>query len=147
MRVPFLAAALRAGGHVIIDRTRRESAKQAIDSAAEQVRSGKTVLIFPEGTRGDTDSIAAFKNGGFRLAKAAQVPIIPVGLRGTRAVGPKHSFLFWPGRVEVHIGVPLTPDEIAQQELHPLVEQVRTRISVLSAMPARDASRASRAPA
>lgn len=147
MRVPFLAAALRAGGHVIIDRGKRESARAAIDSAAEQVRSGKTVLIFPEGTRGDTDAIAEFKSGGFHLAKAARVPIIPVGLRGTRAVGPKHTFLFWPGKVEVHIGAPVTPSEVAAQELSPLTQSVRARIAELSAMPAPEVSRATRAPA
>jgi 1-acyl-sn-glycerol-3-phosphate acyltransferase len=147
MRVPFLAAALRAGGHVIIDRAQRESAHQAIGCAAEQVRAGKTVLIFPEGTRGDSDSISEFKSGGFHLARAAQVPIIPVGLRGTRAVGPRNTFLFWPGRVEVHIGQPLTPDEIAGRDLRPLVQVVRERIGELSAMPVRPAGRASRAQA
>lgn len=149
MRIPFLAAALRAGGHVLIDRGKRESAKQAIESAAEQVRSGKTVLIFPEGTRGDSDAIAKFKSGGFHLAKAAGVPIIPVGLRGTRAIGPKHSVLFWPGTVEVHIGAPVTPDQIAAKELNPLVESVRTEIASLSDLPVAPSAsaRATRAPA
>jgi 1-acyl-sn-glycerol-3-phosphate acyltransferase len=142
-----LAAALRAGGHVIVDRKRRESARQALGSAAEQVRAGKSVLIFPEGTRGDNDTISQFKSGGFHLAKAAEVPIIPVGLRGTRAVGPKHSLLFWPGKVEVHIGEPLTPAEIGSQELYPLVRNVRERIAALSGMPATEISRASRATA
>ncbi|MET0385665.1 MAG: lysophospholipid acyltransferase family protein [Polyangiales bacterium] len=147
-RVPFLAAALRAGGHVIIDRGRRESARQAIEAAAKQVREGKTVLIFPEGTRNDSDTIAAFKSGGFHLAKAAKVPIIPVGLRGTRAVGPKHSFLFWPGKVEVHIGAPVTTAEISDRELQPLIALVRSQIAALSAMPAPEiSSRASRAQA
>jgi 1-acyl-sn-glycerol-3-phosphate acyltransferase len=145
MRVPFLAAALRSGGHVIVDRARRDTARQVIESAAAQVKAGKTVLIFPEGTRGDTDAIAAFKSGGFHLAKAAQVPIVPVGLRGTRAVGPKNTFLFWPGKVEVHIGAPIMPDEINARELQPLVEHVRREIAQLSAMPV--TGRASRAPA
>lgn len=147
MRVPFLAAALRAGGHVIIDRGKRGSAREAIGSAAQQVRSGRTVLIFPEGTRADSDTIAEFKSGGFHLAKAASVPIIPVGLRGTRAVGPRNSLLFWPGKIEVHIGAPLQPSEIDDLELYALLRDVRERIATLSAMPARDVSRATRAPA
>jgi 1-acyl-sn-glycerol-3-phosphate acyltransferase len=147
MRVPFLAAALRAGGHVIIQRGKRESARAAIGSAADQVRSGKTVLIFPEGTRGDAVSVGEFKSGGFHLAKAAQVPIIPVGLRGTGAVGPKHTFLFWPGKVEVHIGAPVMPGEVTAQELFPLTQNVRARIAELSAMPATEVSRATRAQA
>jgi 1-acyl-sn-glycerol-3-phosphate acyltransferase len=149
MRIPFLAAALRAGGHVLIDRGKRESARQAIESAAQQVRSGKTVLIFPEGTRGDSDAIGRFKSGGFHLAKAARVPIIPVGLRGTRAIGPKHSVLFWPGTVEVHIGSPIMPDDIDSKDLYPLMENVRSRIASLSELPIAppSAARATRAPA
>jgi 1-acyl-sn-glycerol-3-phosphate acyltransferase len=148
MSIPFLAAALRAGGHVLIDRGKRESARQAIDSAAQQVRSGKTVLIFPEGTRGDAKMIGTFKSGGFHLAKAAGVSIIPVGLRGTGEVGPKHSFLFWPGKVEVHIGQPIPPEQVISEELNPLIQQVRARIAALSGQPvAPSAARASRAPA
>lgn len=150
MKIPFLAAALRAGGHVIIERGKRESARQALDSAAQQVRAGKTVLIFPEGTRGDMEAVGPFKSGGFHLAKAARVPIVPVGLRGTRAIGPKHSVLFWPGTVEVHIGEPIPPEEITGKELYPLVDSVRTRIASLSAQPiarSNGAARGSRAPA
>ena len=54
-----------------IDRGQRTNAMQAINLAAEQVRGGKTVLIFPEGTRGDSDTIGDFKKGGFYLATAA----------------------------------------------------------------------------
>jgi 1-acyl-sn-glycerol-3-phosphate acyltransferase len=106
-------------------------------------------LIFPEGTRGDSDAIFTFKSGGFHLAKAARVPIIPVGLRGTRAIGPKHSVLFWPGTVEVHIGAPIMPDEIDSKDLYPLMDSVRTKISSLSDLPVAPSpsARATRAPA
>jgi 1-acyl-sn-glycerol-3-phosphate acyltransferase len=146
MRIPFLGAALRAGGHVMVDRKRRETARQMIESAAAQVRAGKTVLIFPEGTRGDSATIGEFKTGGFRLAKAAAVPIVPVGLRGTGAVGPRNSLLFWPGRIEVHIGAPMAPAEIAVSDLNALVRDVRDRIAELSALPVHGSS-TSRAPA
>ena len=112
--MPFLSQALRSGGHVVIDRGQRVNAMQAITAAAEQVKTGKTVLIFPEGTRGDCDTVGAFKKGGFYLAKEAGVPILPVGLRGSRSVFPRSSMLVHPGKIEVHIGRPLPPDEIAQ---------------------------------
>ena len=136
-RVPFLSQALRSGGHVVIDRGNRAGAMAAIESAAEQVRAGKTVLIFPEGTRGDDDSIGAFKKGGFYLAKAARVPILPVGVRGSRAIFPRRSLLIRPGQVEVHIGAPLPPSEVESTEMLPLVAAVRARLMGLAAMPAR----------
>lgn len=137
LKVPFLAAALRAGGHVIVDRGQHDQAKKAIESAARQVREGRTVLIFPEGTRNDSESIRDFKSGGFRLARTAGVPIYPVGLRGTGQVGPRNSFLFWPGRIEVHIGEPLLPSEIQGLDQAALMQRVRGRIIALSGMSAR----------
>jgi 1-acyl-sn-glycerol-3-phosphate acyltransferase len=147
MRVPFLAAALRAGGHVIIDRGRRDSTRQALDTAAAEVRAGKTVLIFPEGTRGDSASVGHFKTGGFHLAKSAAVPILPVGLRGTGAVGPRDSLLIWPGKIEVHIGRQLAAPEIVGRDVPELVRDVRSRIAVLSALPVHEAAPAAPAPA
>ena len=135
MRIPFLAAALRAGGHVIIDRGRRDRARQALDHAAAEVRSGKTVLIFPEGTRGDAVHMGPFKSGGFHLAKAAQVPLLPVGLRGTGRVGPRDSLLIWPGKIEVHIGMQVPASQIGELEVPKLMRDVRARIASLSAFP------------
>ena len=137
LKVPFLAAALRAGGHVIVDRGQHDRAMKVIASAAQEVRGGKTVLIFPEGTRGDSETIGEFKSGGFRLAKSAGVSIIPVGLRGTGRIGPKHSLLFWPGKIEVHIGEPLPPEEVQSLDFSSLVQRVRGRIVTLSGIPAR----------
>jgi 1-acyl-sn-glycerol-3-phosphate acyltransferase len=138
MRVPFLGAALRAGGHVIVDRGAHDRAMKAIEHAARQVREGRTVLIFPEGTRGDAKTVGDFKSGGFRLARSAGVPIIPVGLRGTGNVGPKNSLLFWPGKIEVHIGTPLAPDDVQALDINSLVRQVRGQIITLSATPGRE---------
>jgi 1-acyl-sn-glycerol-3-phosphate acyltransferase len=132
LKVPFLAAALRAGGHVIVDRGQHDQAKKALQHAAQQVREGRTVLVFPEGTRGDSESLGGFKSGGFRLARTAEVPIYPVGIRGTGLVGPKHSLLVWPGRIEVHIGEPFMPSEWQGLDQSALMARVRTRIVGLS---------------
>lgn len=137
LKVPFLAAALRAGGHVIVDRAAGDKAKKALESAARQVREGRTVLVFPEGTRGDGEFIGDFKSGGFRLARQASVPIFPVGIRGAGQVGPKHSILFWPGRIEVHIGEAITPADVQGLEQPEIIRRVRGRIVTLSGMTAR----------
>lgn len=146
-RVPFLGQALRSGGHVVIDRGLRVNAMQVISLAAEQVKGGKTVLVFPEGTRGGSDTIGAFKKGGFYLAKAAGVPILPVGLRGSRHVFAKDSLLVRPGKIEVHIGTAITPEEIDPREVGELMPLLRGKIMDLAAMPAREPDQESRQPA
>lgn len=133
-RIPFLAQALRSGGHVVIDRG-QTTAVQTIQNAAQQVRGGKTVLIFPEGTRGDSGTVGTFKKGGFYLAKASGVPILPVGLRGTREIFPKGSLLVRPGKIEVHIGPPLPAEEISQRSESQLRPLVRAKIIELSSTP------------
>jgi 1-acyl-sn-glycerol-3-phosphate acyltransferase len=140
-RVPFLGQALRSGGHVVVDRGQRASAMQAINMAAEQVKNGKTVLIFPEGTRGPSDTVGDFKKGGFYLARAASVPILPVGLRGSRDVFPKESLLVRPGVVEVYIGKPIPHEEVEQRDPNEMIALVRARVIELSAMPPRESVR------
>lgn len=139
-KVPFLSQALRSGGHVIIDRKKTSNAVATLNAAAEQVRDGKTVLIFPEGTRGDSDTIGKFKKGGFHLAKSAGVPILPVGVRGARGIFPRGSLLVRPGRVEVHIGEPIAADVVTERDAGELVPLLRARIMELSEMPARESS-------
>jgi 1-acyl-sn-glycerol-3-phosphate acyltransferase len=101
------------------------------------------VLVFPEGTRGDSDTIGDFKKGGFHLAKSAGVPILPVGLRGSRSVFPKGSLLVHPGVIEVYIGQAIPDADVASYEPSEMAQRVRSQIMELSAMPARPARSAS----
>lgn len=144
-KIPFLSQALRSGGHVVIERAQRASAVQTLNKAAEEVRGGKTVLVFPEGTRGDSDTIGDFKKGGFHLAKSAGVPILPVGLRGGRSVFAKGSLLVRPGVIEVHIGPAIPDADVASYEASEMIVRVRSQIMELSAMPAREPRSSSRA--
>lgn len=146
-KIPFLSQALRSGGHVVIERDQHQSAMQTLDKAAEQVRGGKTVLVFPEGTRGDSDTVGDFKKGGFHLAKTAGVPILPVGVRGSRAVFSRGSLLIKPGLIEVHIGQAIPETEVASYEPSEMVARVRGQIMELAAMPARARRSSASAPA
>lgn len=132
-KVPFLAQAMIAGGHVFIDRSRHESAVNSLSQAALEVRNGASLVIFPEGTRGGEETIKPFKTGGFHLARQAGVPIVPVGLRGTRRIMPRESLQIQPGSVEVHVGTPIHPSEFAS--VPELSAYVRARIAELAGMP------------
>ena len=134
-RIPFLGSAMEVGGHVFIDRAHRGKAFEAIRSAAEQVRAGTSIVVFPEGTRGDTETIGPFKKGGFHLARQARVPIVPIGIRGSRRILPKHGRAIAAGRVEVHVGAPITAADVERLSLGELMERVRTEISALAGLP------------
>lgn len=88
-RIPIFGASMRGAGYISIDRTNRQSAFQSLARAAQFIRSGTSVMIFPEGTRSLDGELLPFKKGGFVLAADAGVPIIPIVLRGTHEIMPK----------------------------------------------------------
>jgi 1-acyl-sn-glycerol-3-phosphate acyltransferase len=132
-RVPFLGQAMVAGGHVFVDRKRHESAVHAMAAAAVQVRDGASLVVFPEGTRGKSETVQQFKTGGFHLARQAGVPIVPVGLRGTRLIMGRGELVIHPGAVDVHVGAPIDPNAFA--DIRELISHTRSRIAELAAMP------------
>lgn len=134
-KIPFLSMALRAGGHVLIARADRNSAMRAIKTAADEIRGGKTLAIFPEGTRGREDRLAPFKKGAFLLAKKAQVPIVPVGIVGSRDIVPRDSVLPRSGSVRVIAGEPITAEEIGKLDARALSDRVYERIASLLGWP------------
>jgi 1-acyl-sn-glycerol-3-phosphate acyltransferase len=135
-KIPFLSMALRAGGHVLIDRADRSSAMRVLKHAAEEVRSGKTLAIFPEGTRGEEDRLAPFKKGPFLIAKKAAVPIVPVGILGSRLLLSRNEWLPRSGRVRLMVGQPITPDEIRSLDVDGLSDRTYRSIAALLGWPA-----------
>lgn len=134
-RIPFLSMALRAGGHVLIDRSDRGSARKALKVAAGEIQSGKTIAVFPEGTRGDSDALGEFKKGGFLIAKKAAVPVVPVGIVGSRAVWHRDEWLPRKGRVSVRVGEMITPERVRALSVDGLSECVRASMLTLLGWP------------
>jgi 1-acyl-sn-glycerol-3-phosphate acyltransferase len=81
-------------------------------AAADLLRAGHPVVVFPEGTRSRDGGVGDFHSGALRLAATAGVPVVPVGLRGTRSVLPPHGRLHR-SRVAVVIGAPLHDATVA----------------------------------
>ena len=82
----FMAAVLRRMGHIRVERGRADAA--ALDCATAALRTGECVHVFPEGTISDDFEPMAGKTGLARLARAAGVDVLPIGLWGTHRVIP-----------------------------------------------------------
>lgn len=78
---PLVGRLLRACGHVAAGDGALMSGVAVLEAAAERLREGFPVLIFPEGTRSLPGSVRRFRRGAFELAKRAGVPLVPVFLR------------------------------------------------------------------
>ncbi len=90
-----------------IDRSSSEKARATMAEVAERVRAGTSLLIFPEGTRSATPVPLPFKKGAFHLAAQARVDVVPVVLRNTGEVLPRHSKVIRPGVVQVRVLPPV----------------------------------------
>ena len=110
MKIPFLGWHLRLAGHVPVDRT--VGSRAAVDAIArfEQVlKSGKLLLVFPEGTRRHGPDIGVLFDGTAYLAVKLGVPIVPVGIGGSEEIlasGKKMPRLH---KVSVRVGAPIYP--------------------------------------
>jgi len=93
------------------------------------VRDGKSLMVFPEGTRTPDGRLQAFKHGAFKIAVRARVPIVPVAIRGTFELLPKSSLAPHPGRVDVFICAPIDTSECRERDLQGLVDAARSAIA------------------
>jgi 1-acyl-sn-glycerol-3-phosphate acyltransferase len=93
-KVPFLGWCLTLAKHIKLLRGRLSSIKAVYGQAAQWLRKDISVLIFPEGTRSDTDQMLEFQNGAFKLALKEKKPILPIVISGTRNAIPKGSWFF-----------------------------------------------------
>jgi len=129
--VPFLGWAMRAMGFIPVDRENRREAIRSFEEAAQRIRAGRSVLVFPEETRTLTGELLPFQRGGFLIALKAQLPIVPVGLQGPRKILPKKHYLLRPGTIVVRFGEPVLTAGLGVTAKGTLMEEVRAAVDAL----------------
>jgi 1-acyl-sn-glycerol-3-phosphate acyltransferase len=132
-RIPLLGAAMRAAGHIAIDRAVKARAFEAYDDAARTIRRGFSAVVFPEGTRSRTGELLPFKNAPFALAIAAQVPVVPVYVHHTFEILPKGRYLLHPRPIRLLVGQPLPTAGMTADDRATLRERTRAEIVALKA--------------
>ena len=125
---PLLGRAMRATSQIAVDRSDPAQAIASLQEAAQKIADGRTVLVFPEGTRSHDGCMRSFKKGGFMLAIDAQVPIIPIGLSGTRSIVPRGKSSFQPGKVGLFLGDPIETKGMTVDDRDELMRMVRTAL-------------------
>jgi len=126
--IPFLAWYIRAMGMIFVERGVGKKAKASVKRTAELVAGGKTVLLFPEGTRSPDGEVGPFKSGVLAAAAEGSIPVIPVALDGPHTYAPPRTIRYRPGPLQVNVGRPIATDAHAPEERRPLAEQVRAEV-------------------
>lgn len=130
-RIPVLGRAMKLASLVPVDRSNRDAAIASMHEAAEVVRSGISMTIFPEGTRSFDGRLLPFKKGPFYLAMESGAAIVPVTILGTREIMPKRNLLVRSGTALLIFHAPVPPENFSDRD--ELMEAVHQRIS--SALP------------
>jgi 1-acyl-sn-glycerol-3-phosphate acyltransferase len=138
-KIPFVGWGMRLAGDIRLERGDRQSGIDALEQCRDRLDKRVSVMIFPEGTRSKTGELQEFKDGAFRVAISAGVPILPLAVLGTRDALVKHDWRFGFSHAEVRVLDPIPTEGLTQHDVPALRD--RTRELIASAL---DAMRAER---
>ena len=130
-RFPVLGWHLKRGGHLFVDRRNPDRAG-ILNRWRALVSEGLSLVIFAEGTRSWDGQVARFRAGSFLLAIEAGLPIVPLGVIGTRQVMPKGRLRTEPADVKLIVHDPIQPPALERptiQDAKALADRVRDIIA------------------
>jgi 1-acyl-sn-glycerol-3-phosphate acyltransferase len=124
-RIPVGGWLMRMARDIELDRKDPVSAAAAMQQCRHRLDDHVSVMIFPEGTRSTTGDLLPFKDGAFRLAIEAQVPILPLAVHGAATALPKHDWRFGRSTAEVRVLEPIDTEGMTMDDLPALKERTR----------------------
>jgi acyl carrier protein len=111
LRDSFITRVFLGGlGAQFVERFDVQKSAEHADELAGAAREGTTLIVFPEGTLLRHTGLLPFRTGAFQTAVQAQVPVVPVALRGVRSVLRDGTWYLRRAPVSVTIGNPIAPE-------------------------------------
>ncbi|MBL4685214.1 MAG: 1-acyl-sn-glycerol-3-phosphate acyltransferase [Nannocystaceae bacterium] len=126
LNVPGYGWIMRCANAIAVDRKDPKLREHIRDAIRDRIARGINVLTFPEGHRTTDGTVRPLKNGVFRMAIEAGIPISPVAVRGAYKLLPKGVFTVRPARVVVYIAPQIETKGLTMQDVPALKERVRT---------------------
>lgn len=126
-KLPLLSDWMIMGEAVFIDRDNARNSLAGILKGIELLKSGLSLVVFPEGTRSRSSKMNSFKAGTFKLATKAKVPIVPMTIDGTYKVMEANKNIIKPADITLYIHPPIYTDNLSKEELsnlHNTVEDI-----------------------
>jgi len=128
-RLPFMGSHLRRCGHIPVDRDRPHEAMRSMRKVAQEIREGKSVLLFPEGHRSRNGQLLPFKAGSFYIAILAGVPIVPITINGTPYVLKPDTYHVRAGQTEMIVHPAISTQGLTLHDVDALSQKVRDAIA------------------
>ena len=130
-KIPIFGWAINRAGFIPIDRKNRRTAVKSFDLAAERIRRGNTIVIFPEEGRSKHRQMRPFQRGAFLLAIKTELPILPIAIDGTYDVYRAGASRITPGKVTIRIGEQIATAAASVREKERLANESRAQIEKL----------------
>ncbi len=129
--IPIFGSALRGGGSIPVDRSNGRKALASLAEAAERIKKGCSVIVFPEGTRSKDGKLHSFKAGGMVIAIKAKVEVVPLAICGSRAILAKGAILPKSGTVTLRIGDPINVEGYVLKQKMELAGMLHDKVQAL----------------
>jgi len=131
-KYPVFGYGIRLIGVVPVDRSNSPAAVESAKLATENLRRGKSYVVYPEGTRSRDGRMLPFKKGAFMMALDAGVPVVPETVSGATKIMPKAQVKVFPSTVQITVHEPISTIGYSKENVAELVE--RTRAQIFSAL-------------
>lgn len=122
---PLISMWMKYINCVFMDRSNIRKSAEAIVKGIQTLKSGYSMVIFPEGTRSKGKPVAEFKAGSFKLALKSKVKIIPVTINGSYKLLEANGGKIKASNIEIYIHEPIDVTKLSKEEIVNLHNTVR----------------------
>jgi 1-acyl-sn-glycerol-3-phosphate acyltransferase len=127
-KYPIFGYGIRLVGVVPVDRSNSPAAVESAKLATENIRRGKSYVVYPEGTRSSDGGLLPFKKGAFMMAIDAGVPVVPITISGATRIMPKGQIKIFPSTVRVTIHEPISTAGYSKANIAELIDKTKRKI-------------------
>jgi len=125
-RYPFMGWHLARSGQIPIDE--KELNLAGVKKAIKTLKSGMSLMVFPEGGRTPDGEIKKFQSGAFFMAIKAGVPVVPMAIVGAYDVLKMNTYVIHPGKMQLVIGKPIPTAGYSSRDMEKLASKVKAAI-------------------
>lgn len=127
--MPFIGWYLNRSGQIPVDTDNPRATLSSLSAGVKALKAGMSLFIFPEGSRTPDGELKTFLAGAAYLAIRAQVPVVPIALRGVYDLLPMHAGHFFPCEVSLTAGEPIDTAGMTIRQTDELTDRLRSTIA------------------
>lgn len=138
--VPVVGRFMKTAGHISLKRESGKKAYETMSQTIDKLGEGKSLVLFPEGTRSVDGSLGPFKRGVSLVVLSSGMRVVPVAIKGSGKFFPRDGMVCDPYHREVSFafGKPLEFAKLtktSREDVNNVVETLRGAVSALLDQP------------